>query len=134
MHSGANIDANWRSWEVDELERLGQDLRLGRAAAEHERSPRDPQADAERRPSGAVAGDVADHGLDRAVGVLHGVVEVAAEQRALAARPVVGGNQLRVGDQRRGQQAALQAGVLLGVHARDLELLARLVGRRRSTA
>ena len=61
--------------------------------------------------------------------VLHGVVEVAAEQRAPAARAVVRGQlQLGVGDQRRRQQPALEAGVLLGVQPRDLELLARLVG------
>ena len=35
--------------------------------------------------------------------------------------------ELGIGDQRRGQQAALQAGVLLRVQAGDLELLARLV-------
>ena len=79
--------------------------------------------------SGAVAEDVADDGVDGPVGELHGVVEVAAQQRAPAAGPVVGGQQqLGVGDQRRRKQAALEAGVLLLVHARELELLAGLLG------
>ena len=74
---------------VDDLQRRQQ--LFGRAAAEHERAPRDPQADAERRRVRAVAGDVADHGVHGAVGVLDRVVEVAAEQRAPAARAVVRG-------------------------------------------
>ena len=109
------------------LERRQQLLR--RVAAEHERAPGDPQADAERGGVRAMAGDVADHDVDGAVGGLDGVVEVAAEQRPLASRPVVGGQpQRRVADQRRGQQAALQPRVLLGVGARELELLAGLLG------
>ena len=99
-----------------------------RVAAEHERAPGDPQADAERGGVGPVAGDVADHGVDGAVGHLHRVVEVAAQQRAPAARAVVRGQLQRgIADQRGRQQAALEAGVLLGVQACDLELLARLV-------
>ena len=90
------------------------------------------QAIRRHTPSAAASGpwprDVADHGVHGAVGGLDRVVEVAAEQRAPAARAVVRGEQqLGVVDQRRGQQAALEAGVLLRVQARDLELLARLV-------
>ena len=76
---------------VDDLQRR-QDL-LHPAPAQHERPPRDPQADAERRRVRAVARDVADHGVHGPVGELHRVVEVAAQQRALAAGPVVRGQQ-----------------------------------------
>ncbi len=75
-----------------------------------------------------MAGHVADHGVHGAVGGLDRVVEVAAEQRAPPARPVVRvEHEVVVVDQRGGQQAALEAGVLLRVQARDLELAPRLV-------
>ena len=127
MQSVVNIHEKWRSWSCTSCSVGSSSSRSW--PAEHQRPPRDPQADAERGGVGPVAGDVADHGVHGAVVVLHGVVEVAAQQRAPAARAVVRGQlQLRVADQRRRQQAALQAGVLLGVQPRDLELLARLVG------
>ena len=64
---------------------------VGGHAGEHQRAPGDPQADAERRLVGPVAADVADHRVDGAVGHLDRVEEVAAEQRAAAAGPVVRG-------------------------------------------
>ena len=111
---------------VDDLQRRQQ--RFRRVAADHERAPGDPQRHTECRGVRAVAGDVADHGVHGAVGGLDRVVEVAAEQRAAPARAVVRGeDEMLVVDQRRRQQAALEAGVLLRVQARDLELAARLV-------
>ena len=89
MHSVVNIHAKWRSASCTTCS-VGSTL-VRAAAAEHERAPRDPQADAERGGVRPVAGDVADHGVDGAVGVLHRVVEVAAQQRAPAARAVVRG-------------------------------------------
>lgn len=82
---------------------------------EGQRPPGDPQLDAERRLVGAVAADVADHGVDGAVGRTDHVVEVAAEQGARAAGPVVG-REPQVGALQEGgrEQSALQAGVLLG--------------------
>ena len=61
---------------------------VGRLLREHQRAPGDAQAGAERRLVRAVAADVADQHVQRAVVELDGVVEVAAEQRAAAARPV----------------------------------------------
>lgn len=83
--------------------------------AERQRPPGDAQFDTERRLVGAVPADVADHGVHRAVGRADGVVEVTAEQRAGAARAVAGRETQRGAVQeRRREQAALQAGVLLG--------------------
>ena len=73
--------------------------------------------------------DVADHHVDRAVRHLDRVEEVAAEQRAPAARAVVRRErQRRVADQRLGQQPALEAGVLARLELRDRELLLRQLG------
>ena len=127
MHSVVKTLCSWRSCLEDLLQRRQEPVR--RRVGEHERAPRDPQADAERGLVGAVAADVGDHRLDRAVGALHGVVEVAAEQGAAAAGLVVGRQaDHAVVDQRRGQQAALQAGVLGGDQPRGLELLLDLLG------
>ena len=87
MQSVVNIHDEVALVDVHELQRRQQ--LLGVAAAEHERAPRDPQADAERRRVRPVARDVADHRVHGAVAVLDGVVEVAAQQRAPAARAVV---------------------------------------------
>ena len=67
-----------------------QDLLL-RMAGERQRPPGGAQAGAERRLVGAVAADVADHQVDRAVFELDGVVEVAPEQRPAAPGAIVGG-------------------------------------------
>ena len=84
-------------------------------AREGQRAPGDAQLHAERRLVGAVPADVADHRVHRAVGGADGVVEVAAEQGAAAAGAVAGGEAQRGAlQQRGGQQAALQPGVLLG--------------------
>ncbi len=63
-----------------------------------------------------VPGDVADQDVHDPVGRLHDVVEVSAQQRVLAARPVAGDDvDARVVEQqRRGQQAAFQQRVLAG--------------------
>ncbi len=116
----------WRVALDDEhvLERVEQPL--GRDAGQHQRPPRDPHADAERRLVGAVPGDVADQRLDRPVGGLDGVEEVPAEQRPAAPRAVVGGEpQAGVGDQQGRQQSALEPRVLARLELRDRELLLR---------
>ncbi len=60
----------------------------GVAARQHEGPPGNPQAHAERRLVGSVAAHVADQRLQRAVAEFDQVVEVAAEQCLVAARPV----------------------------------------------
>ena len=79
--------------------------------------------------SGPVAGDVADHGVDGAVGDLHRVVEVAAEQRAPAARAVVRGQLAAAGSvtSGAGSRPRSRRAFSSACSARDLELLARLV-------
>jgi hypothetical protein len=115
------------------LER-GQDLG-GRALRERQRAPGDAQADAERRLVGAVAADVADRRVQRAVGQLDDVVEVAAQDGAAAAGPVAGGQaQLRVAQERRGQQPAFQAGVLLGLQLRSSSARSERSARPRAMA
>ena len=104
------------------LEVVQERLRLD--AGEHERAPGDAQRDAERRLVGPVAADVADDGVDGAAGRLHDVEEVAAEERAAAARLVVRGQrEVGIGHQRLGQQAALEPGVLPRLELRDGQLL-----------
>jgi hypothetical protein len=76
-----------------------------------------------------VAGDVADHEVDAVVIRLDRVVEVAAEQRPLAAGPIAGADpEALVGQQRDREQPALEAGGLLGQHLRGAQLLADRVG------
>ena len=100
-----------------------------RQAGHHQRAPRDPQRDAERGLVRAVAADVADHHVDGAVGELDRVVEVAAEQGAVAARAVAGGQvEVRVAQQRDGQQAAFEPRVLAGEQLLLQELLLDLLG------
>ncbi len=104
----------------------GQDL-PGRQARQDQRPPGHAQADAERRLGRPVPADVADQRVHPAVGGLHHVVEVAAEQALLAAGQAAGRyGQPRVGQQRRGQQAPLEPGVLLRVDPRRRELPLRL--------
>ena len=92
----------------------GEDLVHVRAA-QGQRPPRHAQADAQRRLVRAVTADVADHEVHGAVARLHEVVEVAAEQRALATRAVAGADEQRaVVEDRHRQQPALQARGLLG--------------------
>ena len=117
----------WRSTHRDVLQ-VRQQL-VGGRARQHERPPGDPEADAQRGLVRTVPADVADHRVDRAVLRLHGVEEVAAEQRAPAAGAVVGGErERRVGHERGRQQAALQAGVLARLELGDRELLLRQLG------
>ena len=93
---------------------------------QRQRPPRDAQFDAERRLVRAVAADVADHRVDGAVGSTDRVVEVPAEQRTAAAGAVAGGEpQIGALQQRGGQQAAFQPGVLLGAQFRLGELVLR---------
>ena len=92
-------------------------------------APGHPQADAERRLFGPAAAHVADQSVHPAVGRLHQVVEVPAEQGLPAAGPVPAGHgQPGIGQQRRRQQPALQPGVLpredLGLTELALDLLA----------
>ncbi len=96
---------------------------------QHERAPRDAQAHAQRGLVGAVAADVADDDLEGAVGQPHRVEEVAAQQHPAAAGPVAGlqGQVLAVHD-RRGQQAAFQAGLLGGVQLLVAQLAGGLLG------
>ena len=98
-------------------------------AAQGQRPPRHAQADAERRLVGAVAADVADHQVHGAVARLDEVVEVAAQQRALATRPVAGADEQRaVVEDRHRQQPALQARGLLGQDLGRPQPLADAVG------
>ena len=126
MHSVVNIHAKWRStsWTTCSVGSTSS------TAWPPSISVR--QAIRRQTPSAAASGPWPETSPITAwtvpSGVLHRVVEVAAQQRAPAARAVVGGQlQAGIADQRGRQQAALEAGVLLGVQARDLELLARLV-------
>ena len=82
MHSVVKTPSAWRSSTSISC-RCGSDL-VRRHAGEHERAPRDPQRDADRRLVGPVPADVADHGVHGAVRHLDRVVEVAAEQRPAA--------------------------------------------------
>ena len=80
---------------------------------EHERPPRHPQQRPERGLVGAVAGDVADDRVHGAVGVAHGVEEVAAQHRAGAARAVERDVvHVAARQQRRGQQPAFEPAAL----------------------
>ena len=93
-----------------------------------QRPPGHPQADAERCLVGPAAADVADQCVHPAVRRLHHVVEVAAEQALAATGPVAGRHgHPRVRQQRRGQQATLQPGVLPGENLRLLQLALRLL-------
>ena len=117
--------------DLEHVLEVGEQL-AGRHAGEHERAPGDAQRDAERRLVGPVAADVADDGVDGPARHLHRVEEVAAEQRAAAARLVVGDErERRVGHERLGQQAALQPRVLARLELRDRELL---LGQLRAAA
>jgi hypothetical protein len=108
------------------LERAEQ--RVPAQPGEGQRAPGDTEFDAEGRLVRAVAAHVADHGVHRAVGRAHGVVEVAAEQGAGAAGAVARGEpQLAALQQRPGEQSALQPGVLLRPQARLGELALRQV-------
>ncbi len=85
-------------------------------AGECQCPPSDPQRRAQGRLVGPVPGDVPDQDMDDPVRRLHDVVEVATQQRVLATRPIPGDN-LDTGfvqQQRGGQQAAFQQGVLAG--------------------
>ena len=94
---------------LDAAQHLGR-----REPGEHQRPPGDAQRDPERRLVGTVAAHVADQQV-HAGRRLHDVVEVAAEQGPLAAGSVERRQLELLGvHQRAGQQAALQAGVLLG--------------------
>ena len=93
-------------------------------AGEGQRAPGDAQRDTERGLVGTVAGDVADHDVHGPVRRLDEVVEVAAEQRVLPARPVPRDDlDARVVEQqRRGQQPALEPGVLLRAKLAGVQL------------
>ncbi len=94
-----------------------------------QRPPGDPQLDAERGLVRAVAADVADHRVHRAVRGADDVVEVAAEQGAAAAGAVAGGEaQPGAVQQRGGEQPAFQPGVLLGAQPGFGELVLGDVG------
>ena len=83
-------------------------------AVEHHRAPGDPEVHAERGLVRAVAADVADDDVQGAVGPLDRVVEVAPQQPALPARLVADRDlDTGIGDQWRGEQPALEPGVLL---------------------
>ena len=76
---------------------------------EHQRAPRHPQERTERGLVGSVAGDVTDDRVHGAVGVAHGVEEVAAQHRAGAAGAVErDGVHVAARQQRRGQQPAFE--------------------------
>lgn len=118
---GGDVDGAERREDLLALPLVLQDLLEGGeqlVAAEPGQGqgpPRDAQFHAERRLVGAVPADVADHHVDGAVGRTDRVVEVPAEQRAAAARSVVGREaQIGAFEQRCGEQAAFEAGVLLG--------------------
>ena len=106
---------------LEQLAERGQDL-LGGPAGQHHGAPRHPQADAERGLGRAAAADVADEGVHPAIRGLDHVVEVPAEQMVLAAGQAACRHaQPRVRQQRRGQQATLQPGVLLGQDLRHVQ-------------
>jgi hypothetical protein len=76
-----------------------------------------------------VAADVADDDVDRAVAGVDEVVEVAPEERALAARPVARADlQRAVVEDGDGQQPAFEARRLLGQDLRRAQPLADAVG------
>ena len=127
MHNVVNIHAKWRSWTCTSCS-VGSSSSASRPPSTSVR-----HAIRRQTPSAAASGPWPETSPITVCTapdcVLHRVVEVAAEQRPPAARAVVRGQQqARVGDQRRRQQAALEPRVLLGVRARELELLAGLVG------
>ena len=106
---------------LEQLAEGGQDL-VGGPAGQHQRAPRHPQADAESGFSRATPAYVADERVHPSVGRLDHVVEVPAEQVLLTAGQAPRRHaQPRVSQQRRGQQAALQPGVLLGLNLRHPE-------------
>ena len=91
---------------------------------ERQRAPGDAQRHAERGLVGTVARDVADHHVHGPVRGLHEVVEVAAEQRVLPAGPIPRDDVDAgvVEQQRSGQQAALEPGVLQGAQLAGVQL------------
>lgn len=93
--------------------------------AQHGRTPGDPQADPEGRLRGAVPRDIPYDRVDRAVHGLDDVVEVTAQQAVGAPRLVPGdGLEVVAAQQRDGEEATFQPGVLLG------HLLVRAEGSR----
>lgn len=81
--------------------------------AQYRRAPGHPQTDTQRRLRGPVPRHIADHRVHRAVGGLHHVVEVTAEQGVRPARRVPGHRfEGVVVQQGHGQQPAFEAGVL----------------------
>ena len=97
---------------------------------ESQRAPCDSQRDAQRRLVRTVSGHIADHDVHRAVGGLHEIVEVAAEQCILPARPVLGDDAHAglVQQQRRRQQTALQPCVLPCPHLAGMQVDCRELG------
>ena len=113
---------------LEQLVEGGQDL-VGGPAGQHQRAPGHPQADAEGGLGRAAPAHVADERVHPAVGRLDHVVEVPAEQVLLAAGQAARRHaQPRVGQQRRGQQAALQPRVLLGLDLGHAQFSLGLLG------
>src|SRR5215469_13398369 len=97
-------------------------------AGQHKRSPGHPQAYAERSFVGPVAAHVADECVQRTVAQLDKVIEVAAKQRLVPARPVAQ-RMVEAGivKYRNRKQSPLEPGVLGLADLRLPELAGRLV-------